>query len=260
MSRHEHVTPEDVQRELAETAATLPIYAELPSLFRDKRMFNSYDKFSDAGFRLVAHAEHKIMCGRHKAAGGYLFKKYNNDRSSDDQLLNYMFRIEGARRIRALIAERGFTTVVAPRKWLYELPPDFPERYLVVAEGLDLVSEGETRRGYDRIGREQLKELATVLYYFRGLNSTASNLPLTGDGRIAFIDTERWHHDKDYLRKVGDRLSSDRRRLARDVYDELRRAGAEPFQSAYRSKPRRAHSHEEDFDWEEDTSSSSSSS
>jgi hypothetical protein len=79
-----------------------------------------------------------------------------------------------------------------------------------------------------------MHELATILYYFRGLNSTAANLPYAEDKRIAFIDTERWHHDKDLLRKVGDRLSSDRRRQAEDVFKELRSRGAKPFASAFK--------------------------
>lgn len=259
MSKY-NVTPDDIQRELTETAATLPIYPNLPELFTDKKMFDSYDRFADEGFHLVEHAEHKIMSGSHESAEGYIFKKYNNDKDGKKQLLNYMFRIEGSRRLRAFIAEHGFTGVIAPQKWLYELSPNFPERYLVVAERLDLASDKETDRGYDRIDEDQLRELATILYYFRGLNSNAKNLPFTEDGKIAFIDTERWHHDKDYLRKVGDRLSSDRRKLAKDIYEELRAQSALPFHSAYRNKSRHDREEDEDFDTEEDTSSSSSSS
>lgn len=227
-------TPEQIQRELAETTATLPIIALLPSLFTNRRMFDSYRRFAAEGFRLVEHDEHKIMSGSHKSAPGYLFKKYNNDKDGTKQLVNYMRRIEGARLLRAFIAERGFTRVVAPRKWLHELSPAFPARYLVVAEKLDLVSDSSTRRAYANIGKEQTRELATVLYYFRGLNSTASNLPFTRDGKVAFIDTERWHHDKDYLHKVGDRLSSGRRDLANEVYDDLRHQRARPFGSAFK--------------------------
>src|SRR5207253_7566244 len=72
-------------------------------------------------FRSVEHAPHKIMTGSHKRARGYLFKKYNNDKPGKKQLRNYMHRVEGSRLIRAFIAEHGFTRVVAPRKWLYEL-------------------------------------------------------------------------------------------------------------------------------------------
>ncbi len=232
MSR-DHVPSDQIQRELAETAATLPIVSQLAGLFTDKRMFDSYGRFESEGFRLVAHAEHKIMSGRHKSAPGYLFKKYSNDKPGKKQILNYMRRVEGARILRAFIADEGLSRVVAPRKWLYELPASFPERYLVVAEKLDLVSEGDTLRAYDRISSGQTRELATVLYYFRGLNSTAANLPFTEDGKIAFIDTERWHRDKDLLRKVGDRLSGDRRKQAEAVFKELRSRGARPFDSAY---------------------------
>jgi hypothetical protein len=224
---------EQIQRELAETAASLPIVSQLRDLFTDRKMFSSYDRFGDEGFRLTEHAEHKIMAGSHKRVPGYIFKKYNNDKGKK-QVVNYLRRIEGSRLLRTFIAEQRFEHVVTPRKWLYELPADFSERYLLVAEKLDLVSEGDTLRKYDRISKEQTRELATVLYYFRGLNSTAANLPFTEDDQIAFIDTERWSNDKDYLYKVGDRLPDDRRELAEEIYDELRKRGKRPFVSAFK--------------------------
>lgn len=218
---------ETITKELSATSATLPIAALLPSLFTDPKMFGSYRRFSAAGFSLVVHAPHKMMAGTHDLAPGYIFKKFNDDKNG--QIVNYLRRIEGARLLRAFIADRGFTRVVCPRKWLYELPSSFPHRYLVVAERLRLVGLPQTERAYGRIGKTQTRELATVLYYFRGLNSTASNLPYTKDDKIAFIDTERWHHKKDFLRKVGDRLPAKRRQLAEKIYDELRRQGARPL-------------------------------
>lgn len=234
MSTRPRLTSEQIQHELSGTAASLPIFQLLPKLFTDRKMFGSYDRFSFEGFRLVEHAPHKVMSGSHKSARGYLFKKYNNDKDGTDQISNYMHRIEGARLLRTFIAEHGFTRVVAPRKWLYELPSDFPKRYLLVVEKLDLMSRGETERAYGHIGKEQTLELATILYYFRGLNSTPANLPYTEDKKIAFIDTERWHHDKDLMRKVGDRLPNDRRKQAEAVFKELRRQGARPFQSTFK--------------------------
>lgn len=224
---------EQVQRELAVTRESLPIVSMMASLFTDPKMFGSYTRFEDAGFSLVAHAPHKMMAGKHKRAKGYFFKKYNNDHDSEKQLVNYLRRIEGSRLIRTFIADHGFTRVIAPKKWLYELPTTFPERYLLVAERVDLATRDETHRRYARISTEQLQELATVLYYFRGLNSTAANLPYTKEGQIAFIDTERWHHDKDLLRKVGDRLPRARVKQAKAVFKELRNKGATPFVSAF---------------------------
>jgi hypothetical protein len=197
-------------------------------------MFYGYDEFSSEGFRLVDHAEHKIMSGSHSAMKGYLFKKYNNDRDGAEQILNYMHRIEGATLLRNFIEEHGFSRVLVPRKWLYELPSSFPKPYLLVVEKLNLMSESKTLRNYERISRGQVRELATILYYFRGLNSTASNLPFADDGKIAFIDTERWHHDKDFLCKVGDRMPDGRRKLAKEVYEELSDQGALAFRSVFK--------------------------
>ena len=228
------LSSELVQRELDDTKSSLPILSLMGELFTDPKMFNSFDRFSSAGFSLVDHSENKILSGSHKRVKGYLFKKYNNDKPSKKQLCNYMHRIEGSRLIRTFIAEHGFSHVTAPKKWLYELPPSFPERYLLVADKVDLLSRYDTEAAYHRIGKKQMQELATILYYFRGLNSTPSNLPFTEDGKIAFIDTERWHHDKDFLRKVGDRLSGDRLTRAKAVHKELSRQGARPFASAFK--------------------------
>ena len=139
MSSRPRLTSEQIQHALAETAATLPIFQLLPSLFSNRKMFDAYDRFSSEDFRLVDHSENKAMAGSHKSARGYMFKKYNNDKNDEDQIRNYMHRIEGAQLLRMFIAEHIFTRVVAPRKWLYELPADFPKRYLLVVEKLDLV-------------------------------------------------------------------------------------------------------------------------
>jgi hypothetical protein len=233
MGKRRRLSSEQIQDELSKTSSQ-PFVTVLESLFTDPKMFSSFDRFRDAGFHLVDHAETKIMAGSHRRLRGYLIKKYNNDRSGKDQLRSYMHRIEGARLLREFIAERNFQHVVAPQKFLYELPPSFPERYLVIAEKLDLMSRRDTERSYEKMDRTQGRELAVVLYYFRGLNSTAENLPFTEDGKIAFIDTERWHHDKDLLRKVGDRLSGKRREEVEDVHRELSRQGARPFVSSFK--------------------------
>lgn len=230
----ERLTPERIQRELEDTLETLPILKQLEELFVDPKMFESYKRFEKAGFSLVAHAPHKIMTGGHKTTPGYFFKKYNNDKPGKKQLRNYMHRVEGARFLRAFIAQHRFTRVFAPKKWLFELPSSFPERYLVVAEKAPLVSREATEKAYARISKEHIRELANILYFFRGLNSTAQNLPFTEEGKIAFIDTERWHHDKELLRKVGERLPNDRRKQAEAVFEELRGRGARPYAASFK--------------------------
>jgi hypothetical protein len=233
MGKRRRLNSEQIQDELFKTSSQ-PFVTVLETLFTDSKMFSSFDRFREAGFHLVDHAETKIMAGSHRRLRGYLIKKYNNDRPGKDQLRNYMHRIEGARLLREFIAEHNFQHVVVPQKFLYALSPSFPERYLVIAEKFDLVSRSGTERAYGKLDREQGRELAVILYYFRGLNSTIANLPFTADGKIAFIDTERWHRDKDLLRKVGDRLSGKRREEMEDVFRALSRQGARPFESAFK--------------------------
>jgi hypothetical protein len=227
------LTADLVQRALDETRTSLPIVSLVQELFTDPKMFRSFGRFQDAGFSLVDHPPYKCMVGRHKRARGYLFKKFSDERAADEQLSNYMHRVEGAALIRSFIEERGFSRVTVPRKWLYELPTAFPARYLVIVEALDIRPRLESQLSYASIGKTQMHELATVLYYFRGLSSTASNLPFTKDGQIAFIDTERWHHDKDFLRKIEVFLSPDRRKQAKEIYKELRRQGARALESSF---------------------------
>ena len=233
MGKRRRLSPDQIQQELAETASQ-PFVSVLKELFTDPKMFDSFDRFRSAGFHLVDHSETKIMAGGHKRLKSYLVKKYNNKRSGKEQLRNYMHRIEGARLLRNFIVDNKFQSVVAPQKFLYELPDSFSERYLVIAEKFDLVSQRDTERAYERLDRQQGRELAMVLFYFRGLNSTAANLPFTENGKIAFIDTERWHHDKDLLRKVGDRLSEKRLKEVEAVHRELRRQGARSFVSSFK--------------------------
>ena len=51
------LTSEQIQRELDDTRASLPIFSLLGELFTDPKMFSSFDRFRSAGFDLVDHAE-----------------------------------------------------------------------------------------------------------------------------------------------------------------------------------------------------------
>jgi hypothetical protein len=224
----------------------------IKKLFVDPDMFDSADAWSEAGFKIVRSSENKICVASHKLAEGYLFKKYVNSGKRDslkDQLDNYETRIEGARKLRDLIDEQHLRHVVVPRKWLRELPSNFGSRkqpaHILVVERLDLLDADASEREYGRIDADALRELCIVLHAFRGLDSTAKNVPFTTDGKIAFIDTEHWdrHSGKSkqrkFLRYIEAHLSSDRRGLAKKLWNSLEGGAGD------------------DFDDEEDTSSSS---
>jgi hypothetical protein len=228
-----------------------PASSDLGNLFRDPDMFDSADDWRDEDFKILRASENKICVASHKTVEGYLFKKYVNAgkrESSQDQLNNYTTRIDGARRLRRFIDEQHLQHVVVPRKWLRTLPRRF-DAHILVVDRLDIQDDEASERQYGHINEAVLRELCVVLHAFRGLDSTAKNMPFTRDGKIAFIDTEHWNrHSKarsvkrKFLKHVGEHLSSGSRSIAQEMWEKLDGSGAL------------------DFDDEEDTSSSSSSS
>jgi hypothetical protein len=204
---------------------------DLGQLFRDPGMFDSRDAWRDAGFEVFERSDpNKVMVARHAAARGYMFKKYTARKSfpSEDQTENYQRRIEGAQRVRELIADRGLRGVVAPEKWLHELPGSFGSRghasHVLIVEEVPLMDQDATKRAYGDISKDTLRDLCVVLHAFKGLDSIAKNLPFATDGRIAFIDTEHW--DRHWSRKelklhIGSHLSSKRRKFAEKTFEQL---------------------------------------
>jgi hypothetical protein len=205
---------------------------DLKRLFTDKDMFDSRKAFRKAGFDVIDR-EHKdkIMVATHGAAPGYMFKKYSNDTSPKDQLEKYEQRVEGARKVRALIEERRLEHIVVPQKAVIELPREFSSRksspHVVIAERLSLSSHSDTKRTYSHIDENVLRDLCVVLHVFPGLDSVVANMPFTKDGKIAFIDTEHWgrrrdrwkESDRPHLRHVH--LSDDRMKFAKKVFKKL---------------------------------------
>lgn len=207
-------------------------FLNLKKLFRDPDMFESSARWGDAGFNIVRSSESKIMVASHESARGYLFKKYCDDISSDDQNENYLRRLDGIARLRRLIDDHQLQRIVAPQKWLHELPSEFSRKkrksHVLIVERLPILDKEDTERAYRDIDKNTLGELCVVLHRFRGLDSNAKNVPFTEDGKIAFVDTEHWdrHSKKKYkqrkrLKYIREYLSDDRRKFAEKVFEGL---------------------------------------
>lgn len=209
-----------------------PATLDFDQLFGDRLMFRSADHWDAAGFKILRSSENKICVASHPAVDGLLFKKYvdaGKRRDPADQLANYARRVEGARRIRSLIDDQHLRNVVVPKKWIRQLPSRFgSEAHVLVVERLDLLDGVTTEDRYRSIDEDVLRDLCIVLHAFRGLDSTAKNLPFTSRGQVAFVDTEHWdrHAGKDkreFLKYVGDYLPRDRWKLAKKMRDRLDR-------------------------------------
>ena len=207
-----------------------PQSLDLSRLFRDPDMFNSRDTFRSAGFEVLDRSnDHTIMVGRHKSLRGYLFKKYAPVISLEEQHENYARRIECARRLLTFIDDRRLRHVVVPQKWLHELPRNFSSHttrsYVLIVERLKLLDSDASKREYGRIDKNVLRDLCTVLFTFRGLDSTVSNVPFTNRGQIAFVDTDRWDRQRAYLPHISKYLSRRRRALASKIFEKLELEG-----------------------------------
>jgi len=203
-----------------------PASLDLKKLFAVPGMFDSNDSFRAAGFAAVNRGPYLIMVGSHKEAQGYLFKKYRNHISLKEQHKNYVRRIEGVQKLRAFIAKRRLQHIVAPQKWLYELPRSFSSHgrssYVLIVERLMILDEEASKQKYRHISKDVLRELCTVLVKFRGLDSTARNMVFTEAGQIAFVDTENWdRRKKSWLRYIGPQLSKKRLALAEEIFDDF---------------------------------------
>lgn len=197
-----------------------PDAIDLASLFLERSIFDSRESWRRAGFDVVDrdNAE-EIMVAGHPAAPGFLFKKFTNRISSKQQLRNYQERVDGAAALRRLVAAEELRRVAVPRKWLREVLGG----HLLLVEHLDVLSQRETKEAYGRIDEETLHDLCVVVHAFRGLDSGARNMLITRDGKVAFVDTERWDHDRDRppLKRVAKYLTPERRKLAEKIFKKL---------------------------------------
>jgi hypothetical protein len=199
----------------------------LDRLFVKPSMFDSRDAFRAAGFDGPRQFRSgQIMVGAHASVPGYLFKKYPNEVSLDDQHDNYDRRLEGAERLRRFVEKHALGRIVVPHKWLYKLPDTFFDHrrssYVLVVERLPILDEYESVKRYREIDKDLLTQLCMVLFEFRGLDSTPRNVAFTADDQIAFVDLENWQREpRTYLRYIGEHLSKKRRHRAEKIFRRL---------------------------------------
>lgn len=173
---------------------------DLERLFHDPAMFDSASSWHKAGFKIVRDSDNYILVAKHKAAKDVLFKKYSNQVSLQEQHARYVRRLEGARKLQALIETKHLRRIVVPRKQIVELPRQFTREmpsYILVVEKLRILDRKESEYAYRHVDDKVLGELCSVFFACRDLDFTARNAPFTKEDKIAFIDTERIDYWRD---------------------------------------------------------------
>lgn len=198
--------------------ANHPIKPQLDNIFFHLRATATPLSMKMAGFERIGDWKwDKVFVARHPNLKGYLIKAYLDDHLlMDDTML--VHRIIGAEVIRSAIDAHGYQSYFkVARKWLYQLP-GFPntlpglkqKNYILVVEDMDIVDEKTNKKMFNKSIHE--KQLFALFYIINSLGLADSiyikNIPFTNDGKIAFVDTERYHLWPVPLQKLTPMLNS----------------------------------------------------
>lgn len=194
----------------------------LARIFEDPNILASRESLGRAGFELFNHHHRGMAVARHPLLKGHLIKVFFNEIPHALQVQNYTSRIEGSRQLQAYIDKHRLQHIVTPKKWLYPIKENaFGITCVLVVEEIDIVSSSETRELYASIDYDVLEELCMVLKRFRGLDSVTKNMPFTRDGKIAFVDTEKWRSMRsEFLEHVVRHLDSERLEIIRPYAEQ----------------------------------------
>lgn len=201
----------------------------LDSIFMQKNVLQSRLNLIMGGFTVITKAKHKITVMRHPELPGYVLKAYLEN-SDEDEATWWLKRIRGADAIRDKIEEYGYEGIMkVPHKMVYPLPHypesdrgDYPKYFILIADDMDILTYKETKNAYAKVMDEKRLyafyriitdiKLQEAIYIF--------NAPFCKDGRIAFIDTELYLADTEFVsyEKLNDFLSNNMKRYWNSLY------------------------------------------
>lgn len=189
-----------------------PIKKKLDRIFA-KRATLSKETFVEAGFSITRRNRPiNAVVTRHRDLKGYLVKAYLDSQFALDEWQMWLKRIHGVEVIRACLTKHGYTDFVLPKKWIYPLPaePSPPlsaefnrKNFILIVEDMHILKNSENKKAYKQmLTKPLLTALYTVLKECELTDCVyIGNMPFTIYGKIAFIDTELFHHGiPDFIR------------------------------------------------------------
>lgn len=195
-----------------------PIKAKLDEIFFKMRATATPLTMKAAGFQtLDSWKWDKAYVARHSQIKGYLIKAFLDNHLFMDDKKSLVNRIIGAEHIRQAIEVYGLQSFFkVPRKWLYQLP-DYPDtlpglykkNFILIVEDMNIVSDEKNAEMFEQWTED--KQLLFLFYLINtlGLSDSVyiSNIPFSKDGKIAFVDTERYHLWPVNFKKLSQKLN-----------------------------------------------------
>lgn len=203
-----------------------PIKTRLDAFFHGKRYTFCEETLKDGGFSHYRPRDFtRLIVAKHPRFPGYVFKLYLDVQQyykSRPEWKQWISRVKGAKLIRQEIEKQGWQHLFkVPQKWIYRLPPVpkpekgyLPKHYILVEEDMDLVSDAKNKAIWnsDKITPDLLTKLHHLIDTLGLLDcAKIDNIPLSQDGRIAFIDTQTFHASTIAWDSLNDCLNSKNR-------------------------------------------------
>lgn len=189
-----------------------PVRDGLDAIFLKERVTVNPETFLMAGFEIVSIRPRSfIYVARHPQLPGYLVKvTLDIEKRQKSNLPAWQWlvkRCEGSKKIKNAIKKYKIKNFVVADEWIYPLPlspaPPNSSEYerkneILVVTDMELASEEDSYRAWRNMTTTHLDELYCIISTVGGRSYREDNIPLTKEGKFAFIDTEYAGERPDY--------------------------------------------------------------
>lgn len=201
-----------------------PLKEKLDQIFSKSRIIRNQKSMVAAGFDAAEPQKFtRITVTKHSEMPGYIFKIYFDTLGTNQghpEYNGFVQRVKGSQLIRRSIEFHNYEHLLkVPRKWLYLLPdepspsPHHERRFFILVEDdMDIFRKNKNKNLWksEWVTKELLNALFTITTELCLSDSAVpNNCPFSKDGRVAFIDTQRFNTGMMKYEKLIPYLSPD---------------------------------------------------
>ncbi len=144
--------------------------------------------FKNAGFKFLK----SVRITEHPKLKGFVLKFGRPNRFHQ-----HVSRVWIAEAMREVIQEHDFKNIIIPEKLLYHIPgrPEnlHDDNYAVLSEKIECGPDRHNRTAIRQLPIETVREILTIIEEVFFNDASPSNIKVLGNGKVAFIDTEKIH-------------------------------------------------------------------
>jgi hypothetical protein len=198
----------DPFKNLAHLMASAELKEQLDQLFTDPVDFLDRESIEQIGFKPRERGGHLLWVLGHPSLPNHFIKTFplvGDKAEFSVRLRTYLRRMKHARALREYVEAHQLERIVVARKQLYRLPDRFKDpsaphgRAVMVVDRFDLLDRKQCHEAYLDLDRESVEQLIELWRCVGGFEGLLQNMPITVDGKIALVDTEKGAYHKALL-------------------------------------------------------------